>query len=80
MNGPEFLSAFQPATGYGLGPTAWTPQSFIDSRSLLSPAQYNLPLIRIDIQLGKTAAILTPLTRRSLLRSRFPRKLSASLY
>jgi hypothetical protein len=41
-------------TASGLHFSARTPQSFIDSRGLFSPAQYDLAPIRTDFQLDET--------------------------
>ena len=48
MNGPEFLDAFRASNCFWTAPPARTPQSIIESRSLFSPAQDHLALIRTD--------------------------------
>jgi len=53
MSGPEFLDTFRTVTASGLHSSARTPQSFIDSRGLFSPAQYDLAPIRTYFQLDE---------------------------
>lgn len=49
MSGPELLETFRAANAFGLPPSIYTQQSFIDPHGLFSPAQYHLALIRIDL-------------------------------